>query len=92
MNGPTDTPNMEQSLFGDMANLEKTLAEDHTGDRARGIVAYFRTICTSSENLLRQARDDNEQHMLRQLVEGFKASERIVCHVWETLHGNTLVM
>ena len=81
---------LENSVFGDLADLEKSLAEDASGDRARALLSYFTEVARSCESLLHTAAAA-ERQMVSQLLEGFRASQRIVRHVWETLHNATLV-
>jgi hypothetical protein len=83
-----DTAN--NTIFGDLAQVEKTLAEDTTGDRARAMVAYFDEVAKSSEDMMRKAAADAERQFLARLIEGFRASQRIIRHVWETLHSAVL--
>lgn len=83
---------LEQSIFGDMSNLELSLSEDSTGDRARAMVRYFQTIAEATERLLGNAREEGQRHLVSRLLQGFKAAERIIRHVWEAIHGTTLVL
>jgi hypothetical protein len=78
------------SIFGDLAQVEKTLSEDTTGDRARAMVAYFDDVAKSSEEMLQKAASDADRQFLARLIEGFRASQRIIRHVWETLHSAVL--
>lgn len=81
---------LEKTVFGDLANLEKSLAEDATGERARALLTYFADVARASEAMLQTAAA-TERQLISQLIEGFHASQRIVRHVWETLHSMTLV-
>lgn len=80
---------LEQTVFGDLANLEKSLAEDTAGDRARAMLSYFADMARSSEGMLQSAAI-GERQLVTQLHEAFHASQRIVRHVWETLHNASL--
>jgi hypothetical protein len=80
----------KNTIFGDLAQVEKTLSEDTTGDKARSMVAYFDDVAKSTEQMLQKASSDAERQLLARLVEGFRACERIVRHVWETLHSAAL--
>lgn len=80
---------LEQTAFGDLANLEKTLADDTTGERAQALLAYFREVATTSESLLQTAGAGQHQ-LVSRLIEAFHAAQRIVRHVWETLHNASL--
>lgn len=80
---------VEQSAFADLANLEKTLAEDTSGERARALLAYFHDVAKTSESLLQTAGAGQHQ-LVSRLIEAFHAAQRIVRHVWETLHNATL--
>lgn len=83
---------LEKTIFGDLATLEKTLSEDTSGDRARSMLSYFSDVATQSEVLLQATAADTERHLVTQLLEGFRASQRIIRHVWETLHGSALAV
>lgn len=80
---------LEKTIFGDLAALEKTLSEDTSGERARSMLSYFGDVALQSEALL-QATADTERQLVTQLLDGFRASQRIIRHVWETLHGCAL--
>jgi hypothetical protein len=80
---------LEQTAFGDLAQLEKTLADDSTGERARALLAYFREVAQTSETMLQTAGADQRQ-LVSRLIEAFHAAQRIVRHVWETLHNASL--
>lgn len=80
---------LEQTVFGDLANLEKSLAEDASGDRARAMLSYFADVARGSEALLQSAAA-GERQLVSQLIEAFHASQRIVRHIWETLHNASL--
>ncbi|WP_140634999.1 hypothetical protein [Methylibium rhizosphaerae] len=82
---------LEQTVFGDLANLEKSLAEDASGDRARALLGYFADVAKSAEAMLATAAA-TERQLVTQLIEGFHASQRIVRHVWETLHNASLAV
>lgn len=82
--------NVEKSLFGDMATLEKTLSGDHSGDRALAMLAYFKTVSEVCSNLLPETADAQERSMIQKLNSGFESSRRIIRHVWETIHGTML--
>lgn len=82
--------NVDNSLFGDMANLEQSLSEDSTGDRARAMLEYFNTLLSASTQLLSNSGDEAERSLIQQLNSGFYASQRIIRHVWETIHGTML--
>jgi len=80
----------KNTIFSDLAQVEKTLSEDTTGDRARAMLAYFDDVAKSSEQMLHKAASDSERQLLARLIEGFRASQRIIRHVWETLHSAAL--
>ncbi|HEY9109050.1 MAG TPA: hypothetical protein VIN58_20410 [Roseateles sp.] len=82
---------LEQTVFGDLADLEKSLAEDASGDRARALLGYFTDVAKSAETMLATAAA-TERQLVTQLIEGFHASQRIVRHVWETLHNASLAV
>jgi hypothetical protein len=83
---------LEQSIFGDMSNLESSLSQDTSGDKARQMVRYFRSIVEASEKMLSNVRDESQRHLVSRLLQAFQAAERIIRHVWETIHGCALVM
>lgn len=81
---------IDNTIFGDLAQIEKTLSEDTTGDRARAMIVYFDQVTKSSETMLQKQIDGAERHLAQQLISGFRASQRIIRHVWETLHSASL--
>ena len=81
---------LEDDVLADMAKLEKTLTEDPSGDRTRAILSYFDQVAKASEELMQKPAHDAERQLASQLLEGFRASQRIVRHVWETLHAASL--
>jgi hypothetical protein len=83
---------LEQSVFSDMTDLEKSLSEDTTGDKARNMVTYFRSIVEATDKMLATVRDEGQRHLVSRLLQGFQAAERIIRHVWETIHGVALVL
>ena len=82
---------LEKTVFGDLANLETSLAEDASGERARALLTYFADVARASESMLQTAAA-TERQLVSQLIEGFHASQRIVRHVWETLHNASLAV
>lgn len=82
--------NAEHDVLADMAKLEKTLTDDASGERARAILAYFEEVSKASEQLVQKAAHDGERQLASHLTEGFRAAQRIVRHVWETLHSVSL--
>jgi hypothetical protein len=82
---------LEKTVFGDLAQLEKSLAEDSSGDRARNMLAYFSEVAKAAEAMLDTAAA-GERQLVTQLIEGFRASQRIVSGVWETLHNASLAV
>lgn len=82
---------LEKTVFNDLSDLEKSLAEDASGERARALLSYFTEVAKSAENMLISAAS-TERQLITQLIEGFHASQRIVRHVWEALHSTTLVV
>jgi hypothetical protein len=81
---------LEHEVLADMAKLEQTLTEDLTGDRARAMLQYFDQVAQASEQMVQKATHDAERQLAAQLQDGFRASQRIVRHVWETLHSSSL--
>lgn len=84
------TDSNEHSVFEDLAHLETTLTDDLTGDRTREMLDYFERAVRSNELHLQSALPDAERQLTSQLVEGFRASQRIVRHVWESIHSSSL--
>ena len=80
----------QHDVLADMAKIETTLTEDQSGDRARAILNYFEQVAKASEELVKKPAHDAERQLASQLLEGFRASQRIVRHVWETLHSASL--
>lgn len=85
------TDGLENTVFGDLAVLEKSLSEDLTGDRARSMLSYFDEVTRSSEDRLGMSLPDGERQLMARLIDGFRASQRIIRHVWETQHSMALV-
>jgi hypothetical protein len=81
---------LEQSVFADLTDLEKSLAEDNSGERARALLTYFREVAQASEAILKTA-NSTERQLVTRLIEGFHAAQRIVRQLWETLHNAPLV-
>ena len=84
-----DNP-LEQTVFADLAQIEKTLTDDLSGERTRAMLSYFDTVAQNSETHLQSPLPDAERQLTSQLIEGFRASQRIVRHVWETIHTSSL--
>jgi hypothetical protein len=80
----------DTNVLADMANLERVLADDLSGERARLMVAYFDEVAKSAEQSTQQASHDAERQLASQLAQGFHAAKRVVAHVWETLHAASL--
>jgi len=80
----------EQTIFGDLANLEKALTEDQSGDRARAMISYFGEVAKESTAMLQSAQVGAERQLVSQLIEAFYASQRVIQKVWEALHGSAL--
>ncbi|OWQ47954.1 hypothetical protein CDL60_05010 [Roseateles noduli] len=84
-----DNP-LEQTVFADLAHIEKTLTDDLSGERTRAMLSYFDQVAQSTEAHLQMPLADAERQLSSQLIEGFRASQRIVRHVWETIHTASL--
>jgi hypothetical protein len=84
------TDGLDNPVFADLAQLERTLTEDSSGERARSMLSYFDTVTQSSQDMLKNALSDTERQLVNQLVEGFRASQRIIRHVWEEQHSMAL--
>jgi hypothetical protein len=84
-----DNP-LEQTVFADLAHIEKTLTDDLSGERTRAMLSYFDTVAQTSESHLQTPLPDAERQLTSQLIEGFRASQRIVRHVWESIHTASL--
>jgi hypothetical protein len=80
----------EQDIFSDLANLEKALTEDQSGERARAMIDYFAEVAKESGAMLQTAQAGAERQLVSQLIEAFYASQRVIRHVWESLHGSVL--
>lgn len=83
---------LEQAIFSDLAQMEETLTNDMSGDRARALIGYFSEVAKASEGLSVTAGCEAERYMAGQLVEGFRACQRIIRHVWEAQHGTVLAV
>lgn len=81
---------VNDTIFNDLAQIEKTLSDDASGERARAMIGYFEQITLSSQAMLHKPLPESERRLVGQLIEGFQASQRIVKHVWETLHSGSL--
>lgn len=77
-------------VFSDVADLEKTLSDDRSGDSARAMLGYFEEMARATETMLRDAASDAERRFAADLAEGFRASQQIVRHVWQVLHSAAL--
>jgi regulatory protein YycI of two-component signal transduction system YycFG len=80
----------EKSIFADLAQIEKILAEDLSGVRARQIIDYFEQCAVSNSELTAKVLDDSDRRLELKLNEGMRASKRIIQQVWETLHSKLL--
>ena len=80
----------EKAIFADLAQLEKTLAEDMSGVKARQIINYFDQCAITNTELSAATSDDTSRQFETKLNEGMHASKRIVKQVWETLHSKVL--
>jgi hypothetical protein len=81
---------LEQTIFSDLAQMEETLIKDFSGDRARSLIKYFSDVAAASEQMSVGAPSEAERHLATKLVDGFRASQRIIRHVWESLHNTAL--
>jgi hypothetical protein len=80
----------QKTVFDDLSSLERTLQEDITGDRALAMLSYFDEVARGSEERLSKPLVDEERQLVSRLIEGFRASQRIIRHVWETQHSAAL--
>lgn len=80
----------QTGVFGDLTQMEKSLKEDTTGEHARALVAYFEAVRKSSEEMLAKSTVEGERLLITRLIAAFSASQKIVRHVWETLHSAAL--
>jgi hypothetical protein len=83
------TATHQDPVFNDVAELEQTLTDDASGDRARSMMGYFEEAARAGEALASGAKPEQQQ-FAADLVEGLRASKRIVRHVWESLHQAAL--
>lgn len=81
---------LEQTIFSDLARMEETLTEDISGDRARAMIKYFADVAKTSESMSVSASSEAERHLAARMVDGFRACQRIIRHVWESMHGTVL--
>ena len=63
-----DNP-LEQTVFADLAHIEKTRTDDLSGERTRAMLSYFDTVAQSSETHLQTALPDAERQLTSQLIE-----------------------
>jgi hypothetical protein len=82
--------NFEQTIFGDLANLEQALTEDLSGERARAMITYFADVAKESSTMLQKTQATAERQLVSQLIEAFYASQRVIQKIWESLHGSAL--
>jgi hypothetical protein len=54
------------------------------------MLRYFDEVAASSEAMLKQPLDDGERHLATRLADAFRAAQRIIRHVWETVHSASL--
>jgi hypothetical protein len=83
---------IEQTIFSDLSNLEMTLTEDKSGDRARAMISYFGEVAKESVALMQASQVAAERQLVAQLIEAFYASQRVIHKVWEALHGCALTV
>lgn len=83
---------LEETIFSDLARMEETLTSDISGDQARAMINYFANVAKASESMSVSAPSEAERHLAGRLVEGFRACQRIIRHVWETQHGTVLAV
>jgi hypothetical protein len=81
----------ERSVFDDLATLEPTLTEDLAGERTRGMLKYFEDAVATTEAGL-ASLGGAERQLATQMIEGFRASQRIVRQAWETIHQSALMV
>ncbi len=79
-----------KNIFSELSQVEKSLSEDIGGERAKAMLDYFDTVRSVSEAMLSQPLSEGDRHLVMQLIEGFKAAQRIIQHVWETQHSTSL--
>ncbi len=77
---------LNKTSLGDLSNLEQDLAQDEAGTRADALEAWFDDVAMSVEQQLKTASDELQRQHLARLIEGARASQRIVRHAWEALH------
>lgn len=71
----------------DLAQLDQALAEDASGRRTEAVVAFFDRMARLGEEELKKASNDLQRQQLARIIDGLRASQRIVRHVRETLHS-----
>ena len=80
-----------ESVMSELSDIDRLLTEDTSGERAKAMVAYFEQAATASEERVASLPiDDAKRVLAKHLVEGFRASARVIRHVWETLHTVSL--
>jgi hypothetical protein len=80
----------ELNIFKDLENLSTVLSQDASGARAKNLVDYFGEAVTLSQDMLKQPQQPEEHRLTTQLIEGMRAAQRIVRHVWEAEHAKPL--
>ncbi len=78
------------NLVEDFRELNLTISEDTSGDKARQLVAYFKASAEKSEELRLHTEDAAEKQFATLMHEAYAASQRIVTNTWEAVHGATL--
>jgi len=78
-------------ILGDLRRLQKTIAEDFSGDEARAMLAHFEGAAEQREKQLRTTRDDGDREHLSQFIEGCRASQRLIRQAWERAHSAALL-
>lgn len=80
----------EQTTLSNLAQIEKTLVDDVSGNSVREIIEYYeKTIqaCTAQNTV--ETHGSNWQPE-SQIIDGMRASQRILKKAWDSQHSKTL--
>jgi hypothetical protein len=80
----------EKIVLSNLAQIEKTILNDISGSNARQIIDYYEklSLFCSSQNDAATFGTDWQPEL--QIIDGMKATQRIVQKVWEVQHSKTL--
>lgn len=80
----------EQTTLSNLAQIEKTLVDDVSGNSVREIIEYYeKTIQACIAQNTVETHGSNWQPE-SQIIDGMRASQRILKKAWDSQHSKTL--